>query len=229
MTIGKKIKQRRLELNITQTELAKKLGYSDRTIISKMESGVNGIPANKLELLASILDVSVEYLTGCDTHHITTPSNMGDTIKMYRQSLGLTQDELARRVGYSHKGIITKIEHGTIPFPTKRLEAFANALNTTPEVLLNFDSDAYKSDIYEPSDKPITKDMLEELTKKYNQHYNIIDEITKVYGNKTAYYIEKFLQLPIVLQENVFIYIDNEYDEYIKRTGIQSMPSYEDY
>lgn len=37
MTIGERIKKRRLELGMTQDELAKKLGYKSRSSVNKLE------------------------------------------------------------------------------------------------------------------------------------------------------------------------------------------------
>lgn len=39
MTTYDNIRNRRIELNLSQEELAKKLGYSDRSAISKIEAG----------------------------------------------------------------------------------------------------------------------------------------------------------------------------------------------
>nr|DAY98614.1 MAG TPA: helix-turn-helix domain protein [Caudoviricetes sp.] len=39
MNLGEKVKKRRLELNLTQEELAKKMGYSSRVSINKIELG----------------------------------------------------------------------------------------------------------------------------------------------------------------------------------------------
>ena len=63
MTIGKKIKQKRLELNLSQDELAKKCGYKSRSSINKIELA-RDLPLNKIEVMAKALDVSPAYLMG---------------------------------------------------------------------------------------------------------------------------------------------------------------------
>lgn len=40
LDLYKNIKDRRLQLGLTQSELAAKLGYSDKTMISKIENGM---------------------------------------------------------------------------------------------------------------------------------------------------------------------------------------------
>ena len=61
MNIGKRIKERRREIHMSQTILSEKSGVN-RTTISQLESGVrNNILINKLCAIASALDVSVEF------------------------------------------------------------------------------------------------------------------------------------------------------------------------
>ena len=63
MKIGERIKNRRIELNITQDELARRLGYSDKSSISRMENS-SKLTLNKVQLLAEALNVSPSYLMG---------------------------------------------------------------------------------------------------------------------------------------------------------------------
>lgn len=56
-------------------------------------------------------------------------------IKEKRKELKLTQTELAQRLGYADKSMIAKIEKGLVDLPQNRIEAFAQALGTTPEAL----------------------------------------------------------------------------------------------
>lgn len=56
-TIGERIKKRRLELGLSQTELARRAGYADKSGISKIESGDRALTAEKIELFARVLDI----------------------------------------------------------------------------------------------------------------------------------------------------------------------------
>ena len=56
--IGKKIKERRLELNMTQDELAKRLGYKSRSTINKIELDKNDVSQSKLIRIAKALECS---------------------------------------------------------------------------------------------------------------------------------------------------------------------------
>ena len=63
-TIYEKIKARRIELGLTQDELAKQMGYSSRSTINKIESGLVDITRNKIEKFATVLNVPPAYLMG---------------------------------------------------------------------------------------------------------------------------------------------------------------------
>lgn len=62
MGIAENIKQRRMELGLSQQELAELLGYKTRSTINKIELGVNQVPKNKLAKYAKALDTTVEFL-----------------------------------------------------------------------------------------------------------------------------------------------------------------------
>jgi transcriptional regulator with XRE-family HTH domain len=64
MTIGERIKKRREYLNISQEELAKKLGYKSRSSINKIELGINDITQSKIKAIADILETTPAYIMG---------------------------------------------------------------------------------------------------------------------------------------------------------------------
>lgn len=59
MTTYDNIKNRRIELNLSQDELAKKLGYSDRSAISKIEAGNYDLSITKIKAIAKALNIPV--------------------------------------------------------------------------------------------------------------------------------------------------------------------------
>lgn len=65
--------------------------------------------------------------------------NIGKNILAARKRLGLTQEELAARVGYKTKSAINKIELGIRDLPQKKIAAFAEALDMTPGQLMGWD------------------------------------------------------------------------------------------
>ena len=63
MNVGERIKQRRLELGLSQDELAKKVGYKSRSSINKIELS-RDLPLKKVELMAKALDTTPGFLMG---------------------------------------------------------------------------------------------------------------------------------------------------------------------
>lgn len=63
MTIGQRIKEKRIELGLSQDELAKKCGYKSRSSINKIELA-RDLPLRKIEVMAKALGVSPGYLMG---------------------------------------------------------------------------------------------------------------------------------------------------------------------
>ena len=57
---------------------------------------------------------------------------IGQKIKSRREELGLTQEELAKKLGYKSKSSINKIEMGKNDITQSRLNDFANALDCSP-------------------------------------------------------------------------------------------------
>lgn len=67
--LGARIRLKRIEEGLTQSELAHVLGYSEDTgksIISKIESGKVEPPPSKLYLFADALNTTILYLMGWD-------------------------------------------------------------------------------------------------------------------------------------------------------------------
>lgn len=63
-----------------------------------------------------------------------------ERIKSRREELGMTQEELAQKLGYKSRSSIQKIEKGENDIPQSKIKAFAVALNTTPEYLMGWTS-----------------------------------------------------------------------------------------
>ncbi len=62
-------------------------------------------------------------------------------IRQRREELGMSQEELAARMGYRSKSSITKIEKGINDIPQNKVEDFAAALETTTAWLLGLESE----------------------------------------------------------------------------------------
>lgn len=63
---GKRVRKRRIELGLSQEELAKRLGYSSRSTINKIENGTNDVVQTKVVDFAKALDTTIAYLMAWD-------------------------------------------------------------------------------------------------------------------------------------------------------------------
>lgn len=60
-------------------------------------------------------------------------------IRARREELGMSQEELANKLGYKSRSSINKIEKGENDIPQSKIVSFAKALQTTPEFLMGWD------------------------------------------------------------------------------------------
>ncbi len=135
MGMAERIKERRKIMGYTQTELGEKIGLQ-ASAIAKYENGrVENIKRSTIANMAKVLECSPSYLMGLDN----TSSTIGIKIKECREKLGLTQEELARLVGYKSKSSINKIEMGINDIPQLKVLEFSDVLNTTPAYLMGYD------------------------------------------------------------------------------------------
>ena len=65
-------------------------------------------------------------------------ADIGKRIREKRESLGITQEELAVKLGYKNKSTIAKIENGTNDIVQSKVVEFANALNTSTSYLMGW-------------------------------------------------------------------------------------------
>ena len=66
-------------------------------------------------------------------------TTVGFRIKQCRNNLGMSQRELAMKMGYSNHSTITRIEAGKVDLPQSRISQFAEALDTTPAYLMGWE------------------------------------------------------------------------------------------
>lgn len=82
-------------------------------------------------------------------------------IKKLREELGMSQDELAEKTGYTSRSSIAKIEKGLVDLQQSKIINFANALGVTPSQLMGWDEpiDNKVIELTEKDQKDIKKDL----------------------------------------------------------------------
>ena len=84
MSIGERIKKRREELDMSQAELARRVGYTTRSTITRIERDGNGISQDKIVAIAKALKVTPSYLMGWEDEEVATLTAMQeDTMEKF--------------------------------------------------------------------------------------------------------------------------------------------------
>lgn len=73
---------------------------------------------------------------------------MYERIKMLREKYGMSQQELAEKVGFKTASAVNKIELGLRDLNQTKIMAFAKALHTTPAYLMGWDDIAINDEEY---------------------------------------------------------------------------------
>jgi len=70
--------------------------------------------------------------------------NIGTRIKRRREELGMSQEDLANKLGYKSRSTVNKVEMGVNDIVQSKIAEYANALNTTPAYLMGWKDSEYK-------------------------------------------------------------------------------------
>lgn len=87
MTTGQRIKERRLQLGLTQLELAQKLGYESKATIARIEADSRNLKQSKIKAIADVLDTTPSYIMGWE-----------DEEQGKKVTLSATQQELIDKI-----------------------------------------------------------------------------------------------------------------------------------
>ena len=91
MDVHEKIKVMRLFKDLTQEEMAEKLGYASIQGYAKIERGESDPTLGKLEEIAKVLDISLQDLLGLNESNVVhVAGNCQNTRYNYAQNVNLT-------------------------------------------------------------------------------------------------------------------------------------------
>ena len=115
---------------------------------------------------------------------------IGDRIRERRIELGMTQEELAHRVGFKSKSSVNKIELGQRDVSTDQTKLFAKVLDVSPMWLLDYEG------------------MVREQRK---------DKFVSEYGEEAYEFFQKYLELSernkIRIEERIDMLLEEEAKE----------------
>lgn len=75
------------------------------------------------------------------------PTGIGLRIKQCRESQSMTQEMLSKKMGYTSKAAVCKVERGDDNITLDRVEKFAEALGVTPGYLMGWEDEEPDSDM----------------------------------------------------------------------------------
>lgn len=102
MNIGERIKQRRVELNLSVDEVASRLGKNRATVYRYENSDIENLPTTVLEPLARILQTTPAYLMGYDAPIKGEPS-LEEIITNQTKKLGTTLEKVAEEANVAYE------------------------------------------------------------------------------------------------------------------------------
>lgn len=103
--------------------------------------------------------------------------NLGNRIKSIRESKGMSQEELAKAVGYTSRSTINKIELGVNNPPLDKVIKIAEKLEVDPEVLLVKPPSAATLAAWEARQNP---------EGQLAQEVKLLEQIQSTYGKTIA-------------------------------------------
>lgn len=83
----------------------------------------------------------------------------------------MSQDELAKKCGYTSRSSISKLEKGEFNLPSDKIILLANALDTTPAYLMGWDDN--------PESKSLNEQIVELMDDLTDEQKNAIIEFVK--------------------------------------------------
>lgn len=83
--IGERIKARRKELQLSQRDLADRMGYSNHSTITRIEAGTVDLPQSRIQQFADVLGTTPSHLMGWDAE----PEDLGGLAALVLSDPGL--------------------------------------------------------------------------------------------------------------------------------------------
>lgn len=106
-------------------------------------------------------------------------TTIAERIRNRRQELGMSQDELARLLGYKSRSSIYKIEASGQDLPRKKIEKIAEALHTTPEYIMGWEEKPKEEQSIQFTDGNEVRERIHKAVELFAQRIKLDD--SKIY------------------------------------------------
>jgi len=85
--VGRRVRSRRLECRLSQTELAERIGVTFQQV-QKYEKGVNRIGAGRLQRISEALEVPISFFFGSGNGSVTKETGSSESVFGFLQTSG---------------------------------------------------------------------------------------------------------------------------------------------
>ena len=113
MDLYERIRERRIELGMTQEELAHILGYTSRSTVAKIEAGTNDIPQSKISDFAKALRTTPAYLMGIENTSTTPTSSIPGVLPIETKKIPLLGDIACGKPMFANQEYESYVEVGS--------------------------------------------------------------------------------------------------------------------
>lgn len=128
---------------------------------------------------------------------------IGKRIRARREELGITQEELALKLGYKSKTTIAKIENGTNDIVQSKVIEFARVLDTTPAYLMGWLQYDDSCSGAETSDEKVIK-LAQNILKFHGESNRLIknyEQLSDINKKKVVDYSDNLLKIQKMEEE----------------------------
>ena len=145
MTIGERIRQRRLDLGLSADDVAAALGKNRATVYRYESNDIEKLPTTVLEPLAEVLKTTPAYLMGWDTDQEKEVFLVDERAKRISEAIeksGLSYPELERLTGISKSSLQRYATGVTKKIPIDCIEKIAEATHADARYLMGWEAAA---------------------------------------------------------------------------------------
>jgi transcriptional regulator with XRE-family HTH domain len=145
MTVADRIKDKRIEMGLSQSDLAKRAGYCDKTAISKIENAGNNITMKQVRRIAEALNTTDTYLMGWD-EIAKASKKLADSINpvaKFVEEFKIPVDyhveltDEGRKLAFEIEGLSKKFDDEQVKRALKFAQAFLNASKERQQIVLD--------------------------------------------------------------------------------------------
>lgn len=112
----------------------------------------------------------------------------GDRIKKRRNELGMTQEELAKKLGYASRSSVNKVEKSR-ELSNKKVKLYSDALKCTPAYLMGWDEE------YADTQETLDDQHFDLLADREAQQEKIYELMKNCFDNNDIYVLQQYRNL----------------------------------